>query len=141
MITAWPPSERPAPRQAFFSNGCQSRRGQAADNFRAMRIKNMRAGFMVPVACGVLLAAGCSVRIGSDAVSKAKVEHEIASRLTATVGQRPKAVICPGDLKAERGTTMRCQLEAGDGSKIGLTITVTAVKGSDVKFNIKVDNK
>jgi predicted thioesterase len=32
-------------------------------------------------------------------------------------------------------------LEAADGSKIGLTVTVTAVNGSDVKFNIKVDNK
>ena|SRR5260221_14455780 len=101
----------------------------------------MRVGVMVPVACGVLLATGCSFRVGGDAVSKAKIEQEIADRLTATVGQRPKAVICPADLKAVRGTKMRCQLEADDGSKIGLTVTVTAVKGSDVKFNIKVDNK
>jgi hypothetical protein len=97
---------------------------------------------MVPVACGALLAAGgCSFSVGGGAVSKAKIEKKISDRLEATVGQRPKAVICPGNLKAEKGTKMSCKLEADDGSKIGLTVTVTAVKGSDVKFNIKVDNK
>jgi hypothetical protein len=102
----------------------------------------MRVRFMIPLACGVLLAGGgCSFSTGSNAVSKARIEKKIADRLAATVGQRPKAIICPGDLKAEKGTKMSCQLEAGDGSKIGLTITVTTVKGSDVKFNIKVDKK
>jgi hypothetical protein len=102
----------------------------------------MRVGFMVPVACGALLAAGgCSLSVGGSAVSKAKIERTISDRLEATVGQRPKEVTCPGNLKAEKGTRMHCQLEADDGSKIGLTVTVTAVKGSDVKYDIKVDNK
>ena len=101
----------------------------------------MRIGFMIPLVCGALLAGGCSISTGGNAVSKARIEQKVADRLAATVGQRPKAVTCPGDLKAEQGTKMRCQLEAADGSKIGLTVTVTAVNGSDVKFNIKVDNK
>jgi hypothetical protein len=101
----------------------------------------MRVRFVVPLACGALLAAGCSVSIGGTTVSKSKLERKVADRLEAKVGQRPKAIICPGDLKAEKGTKMRCQLEADDGSKIGLTVTVTSVQGNDVRFNIKVDNK
>ena len=101
----------------------------------------MRFRLIVPLACGVLLAAGCSVSVGSTTVSKSKLEQKVADRLAAKVGQRPKAITCPGDLKAEKGTKMRCRLEADDGTKIGLTVTVTSVQGSDVKFNIKVDNK
>jgi hypothetical protein len=36
---------------------------------------------------------------------------------------------------------MRCQLEASNGSKIGLTLTVTSVKDNNVKFHISVDQK
>jgi hypothetical protein len=74
-------------------------------------------------------------------VDKSKVEQQVSDQLTAKVGQRPTAVVCPGDLKGKKGTTMRCQLEADDGSKIGLTVTVTSVKGTDVRFDIHVDSK
>ncbi|MGN9847488.1 DUF4333 domain-containing protein [Nonomuraea sp. H19] len=109
--------------------------------FQAMRMGNMRIGFPVSLACGVVLVAGCSFSVGSTSVERPTVEQQVADQLAAKVGQRPKAVVCPGDLKGEQGTTMRCQLEANDGMKIGLTVTVTSVKGSDVKFHIKVDNK
>ncbi|MEV4179778.1 DUF4333 domain-containing protein [Nonomuraea sp. NPDC049709] len=111
--------------------------------FQAMRMGNMRIGFPASLACGVVLVAGCSFSFsaGSTSVERPTVEQQVADQLAAKVGQRPKAVVCPGDLKGEQGTTMRCQLEANDGTKLGLTVTVTSVKGSDVKFNIKVDNK
>ena len=99
----------------------------------------MRIAIPVALACGALLIAGCSSGTGS--VDRHKVEKEVSNELTKTVGQRPKAIICPGDLKAVEGTRMRCQLEASDGSKIGLTLTVTSVQGSNVKFHISVDQK
>jgi len=101
----------------------------------------MRIAIPVALACGAVLIAGCSFSTGSSAVSRHKVEKEVSDELTKTVGQRPKAITCPGDLKAVEGTKMRCQLEASDGSKIGLTLTVTSVKDSNVKFHISVDPK
>jgi molybdopterin-biosynthesis enzyme MoeA-like protein len=103
----------------------------------------MRIAFPVSLACGVALVAGCSVSIGagSPALGRHQVEKEVSDRLTQKVGQRPKAITCPGDLEAKVGTTMRCRLEADDGSKIGLTLTVTSVKGKHVRYNIQVDKK
>ncbi|GAA2095950.1 hypothetical protein GCM10009780_42870 [Actinomadura alba] len=103
----------------------------------------MRIGFPASLACGVVLVAGCSFSFsaGGNAVQRTTVEQQVGDQLAAKVGQRPKAVVCPDDLKAEQGATTRCQLEANDGSKLGLTATVTSVNGSDVNFDIQVDNK
>ena len=101
----------------------------------------MRIAIPVALACGAVLIAGCSFSTGSGSVSRHKVEKEVSDELTKTVGQRPKAITCPGDLKAVEGTKMRCQLEATDGTKLGLTLTVTSVKDSKVKFHISVDPK
>ena len=46
-------------------------------------------------------------------------------------------VSCP-DLPADVGATQRCSLRAG-GDTYGVTVTVTSVQGSDVKFDIAVD--
>jgi len=99
----------------------------------------MRKAIPVALACGAVLIAGCSS--GTVTVDRHKLEKEISDDLTKVVGQRPKSITCPSDLKGVVGTKMRCQLEASDGSKIGLTVTVTSVKGSTVKFHIKVDQK
>jgi hypothetical protein len=101
----------------------------------------MRISIPVALACGVVLITGCSFSTGSGSVDRHKVEKEVSDQLTKTVGQRPKAIICPRDLKAVEGTKMRCKLEASDGSEIGLTLTVTTVKDDDVKFHIQVDEK
>ena len=103
----------------------------------------MRIGLSAPLICGAVLLAGCSASVsaGGNAVDKSEVEQQVVDQLAAKVGQRPKAVVCPGNLKAEQGTTMRCQLEADDGTTLGLTVTVTSVNGSDVKFDTQVDNK
>lgn len=80
----------------------------------------MRIWFPVSLACGVALLAGCSVHVGgTKAVGKKQVEQEVSTELTKSVGQKPKSVTCPGDLKAKVGTTMRCTLTAKDGSTIG----------------------
>ena len=85
----------------------------------------------------VLAAAAC----GTGAVAKSDVEKNVSDQLTATVGQKPKSIACPGDLAATVGTTMRCSLTADDDTSLGLTVTVTSVQDSNVKFDIAVDRQ
>jgi hypothetical protein len=58
--------------------------------------------------------------------------------LEKQVGARPDDVACPGDLKGEIGETMRCELTAGT-DKLGVTVKVTEVDGTDVKYSAEVD--
>ncbi|MGZ4658676.1 MAG: DUF4333 domain-containing protein, partial [Blastococcus sp.] len=61
--------------------------------------------------------------------------------LQQQIGARP-TISCPDDVKAEVGATTRCTLTAGgDTTKYGVSIKVTSVKGSDAKFDIKVDQQ
>jgi len=47
----------------------------------------------------------------------------------------------PGDLTDPKvGSTERCMINQNDGSSLGVTVTVTSVDGTDVKFDIKADN-
>ena len=77
---------------------------------------------------------------GTKAVSQAEVEKQVSAQLTQQVGQKPDSISCPGDLPAEKGSTMRCTLTA-KGTSIGLTVTVTSVKDSNVRFAIQVDDE
>lgn len=101
----------------------------------------MRIGPVLLV-LGTGLLAGCSFSASAGkSVGKAEVEHQVSTQLAARVGQQPKSVVCPGDLKAKKGTTMRCKLETPDGTKYGVTVTVTSVNGGKANFNFQVDNK
>ena len=84
-------------------------------------------------------AVGCSKEIGAKAISKEKLAGSVKSQLAKTVGQEPKSVTCAKELEAKVGAKVRCILTADDGSKIGLTVTTTKVKGTDVGFHIEVD--
>lgn len=88
------------------------------------------------VGAALLLLAAC----GTSSVDQDEVERQVSQQLTKQVGQEPDSIDCPGDLEAEKGTTMRCTLTEGDES-LGLTVTVTAVKDSKVSFDIAVDDK
>jgi Domain of unknown function (DUF4333) len=79
-------------------------------------------------ACGGTLA-------GDDVASKAE------DALEEQVGARPD-ISCPEDLEAEVGAETRCTLTAGgDPTEYGVTITVTAVDGSDAEFDVVVDEE
>ncbi len=84
----------------------------------------------------VLLGAACSTTL---TVSKDQVAQQINDQLTQQVGQSPDSVTCPQDLPGQVGATMRCTLTAG-GESYGVTVTVTSVEGTNVKFNIQVDD-
>ncbi len=89
--------------------------------------------FLAPA---LLVLAGCST---TGAVSQADLEQQVSTQLESSVGVAPDSVTCPGDLTAETGTTMRCELTAGD-STYGLTVTVTGVENDVASFDILVDD-
>jgi hypothetical protein len=84
-------------------------------------------------AAGLLLAA-CS---STGAVTQADVESQISSQIAAEVGVTPESVSCPGDLAATVGTTMQCTL-VSEGQTFPVDISVTAVDGTNVNFDISV---
>jgi hypothetical protein len=98
----------------------------------------------------VLLLAGCSAEVnvgdqpedssGQPSVDRAELEQEVSDQLERTVGQAPDRIDCPGDLTGEVGIEMRCVLHAGP-DRLGVTVTVTAVEGEQVDFDIEVDEE
>ncbi|WP_329111947.1 DUF4333 domain-containing protein [Streptomyces sp. NBC_01353] len=95
------------------------------------------------VAVGVLLV-GCSgsVSVGNSEqkLSKAKLATTVAEKLAATTGQPTPDVACPEDLVGKVGNTTRCTLTAGDGSTLGVSVTVSSVVGDQINFDIKADD-
>lgn len=88
----------------------------------------------------VATAAACSFSIGGVTVDKDDVAKEISSQLKQEVGRAPESVTCPEDLKGEVGATVTCELQ-DSGDTYGVTATVTKVDGTNVKFDIKVDDE
>jgi hypothetical protein len=84
-----------------------------------------------------LATAGC----GEDALSEEDLENEVKTELTRQVGQAPKEIDCPGDLKAEKGEKMTCTLVADDGSRVDTFVTVTSAEDGKAKFDIQVDDQ
>ncbi|WP_330337480.1 DUF4333 domain-containing protein [Streptomyces sp. NBC_00557] len=96
------------------------------------------------VAAGALLA-GCSgsVSVGKSEpkVSADKLATTVSEQLAAQTGRPKPHITCPEDLTGKVGSSTRCKLTADDGSTLGVTVTVTSVKGSKVNFDIKADDK
>lgn len=98
------------------------------------------------LATAVLALTGCSgsVSVGDGSsdeppvVSREAVEAQARTELGKSVGREPEEVTCPGDLLGKVGQTMRCML-TDSGTTLGVTIEVTAVQGTDVAFDIDVD--
>ena len=59
--------------------------------------------------------------------------------LAEEVGQTPDEFTCSEDLPAEMGAEIRCEL-THEGESIGATVTVTSVDGSDVQWDVVVDD-
>jgi hypothetical protein len=75
----------------------------------------------------------------AQVVDGKKVAQSVFDQLTATVGQQPDEVSCP-DLPASVGASVRCRLKTGT-DVYGVTVKVSAVEGTDVKFDIQVDQQ
>lgn len=93
-------------------------------------------------AAGVLLV-GCSgsITIGNSVpkLSSDKLATTVAEKLAETTGQPKPDITCPEDLAGKVGTTTRCTLTAGDGSTLGVTVTVTSVEDEKINFDIEAD--
>ena len=96
---------------------------------------------LLSTAAAVLAAvlAGCGG--GGNGVSQSNLEQGLKSSLAKTFGQTPKSVDCAGDLKAKTGASERCVLTAEDGTKYGLTVTVTGLENGHVKYDAVVDKQ
>ena len=82
------------------------------------------------------LLAGCS----EAEVSKADVEQSAMKQLSATVGKQSPTITCPTGLKAKVGTKLVCSMPIND-KPYDVTVTVTHVEGTDVKYDVEVADK
>lgn len=68
-------------------------------------------------------------------VPKAQVAQEISTKAAAQLGSAPDSVVCPDDLPATVGASVKCTLTAG-GTATPVTATVTSVAGGVANFDI-----
>ena len=92
-------------------------------------------------AAAVTTAVACSFSAGTSVtVDKKELAKEISAQLEKQVGRAPESVECPKDLRGEVGATTRCTLN-DSGETYGVDVNVTKVDGTDVKFDLKVDDQ
>ena len=84
-----------------------------------------------------LLLGGCS---SESSVDKGDLAGEVSRQLADSAGHAPESLTCPEDLPAKVDATAKCSL-SDSGQTYGVEVKVTAVDGSDVKFDIKVDDE
>ena len=97
-------------------------------------------GSAVWAAAALATTVACSFSAGGVSVDKKDLAKEISSQLEKQVGRAPDSVDCPDDLKGEVGATTRCTLKDGSDT-YGVNVNVTKVDGTDVKFDLKVDDQ
>lgn len=82
------------------------------------------------------LLLGCS----DPEIAKADVEQSAMKQLSETVGKPSPPITCPGGLKGKVGTVLVCSMPIGD--KVhDVTVTVTAVEGTNAKYTVEVGEK
>ena len=106
-------------------------------NFDIERVASNLTGAPAPAAPP---AAGTGADVASAAPSSTvdgkNVAQSVFDQLAAN-GKQVNEVSCP-DLNASVGASERCRLKSGT-QTYGVTVTVTSVQGTDVKFDIQVD--
>lgn len=89
----------------------------------------------LPFAVSTLLLTGCGQVV---TVQEEQLEEDVARQLEMSSGNAPDRVDCPGDLEAEDGNEIRCTVTRGDQER-QVTVTVTGLSGTDVDFDIEVE--
>src|SRR3954451_22591183 len=100
----------------------------------------MRRSTAVVAAAGLLCCVlpGCGANGGSTnvpRVSRAALQEDIAHRL-ADAGEKPESVTCKQDLVGEVGAMARCDVVVSATNKFEPIVTVTAVDGSAVDYEM-----
>ena len=119
--------------------GDQGRRGLRRQGHRHLRVRRHdqlhdRAGRRHPPRRTT--APPRRPRAAAPTVAGKSVAQSVLAQLAAD-GKQVDEVSCP-DLPATVGASQRCTLKAG-ADTYGVTVTVTSVQGTDVKFDIQVD--
>ncbi|MEU3305641.1 DUF4333 domain-containing protein [Nocardiopsis sp. NPDC055551] len=73
-----------------------------------------------------------------ETVPAAEVAEQSSAELAEVVGQTPDSFTCSEDLPAQVGAEIRCELVDGTDT-YGVTITTSSVDGSNVDWDIQVD--
>lgn len=92
----------------------------------------------------MVLGTACSASVsvgGSDEVSQADIEKQVAVQLATQQNQPEPKITCPGPLKAELGATLDCTLLAqGETAVYPVHVVVTATDdgAGELEFTAKV---
>lgn len=98
-------------------------------------------GDQVPVEVVVTEVDGADIAYEvAPTLLSTSVEEEVSARLAEQVGVAPDDVSCPADLVGLVGEELRCVLTA-DTDELGVTVTVTEVDGTEVGFDVQVDEE
>lgn len=101
-----------------------------------MNSSRSRLRVLLTILAGVSLALAVC---GASVLEEADIEAEAARELAATTGEDEPNIDCPGDLEAEVGKSMECELTVeGDDTVLPVTVTVTEIDGNNAKYEIEV---
>lgn len=108
------------------------------------RFKTTAATWAAAAAGTAALLTGCTAHAhaslsSTPKMSAAAIADHAATQLAAQVHQPKPHIQCPSDLVGKVGNKLRCRLTAQDGTRLGVTITVTGVHGTHIKYIVKVD--
>lgn len=100
-----------------------------------MTSKRARRLLLTLLAGFTLVAAAC----GAGAVKESDVESAVATQLAAEADQPEPNIDCPGDLDAEVGATMECDLTVeGDDAVYPVTVKVTSIEDGKANYSVEV---
>lgn len=74
-------------------------------------------------------------------VPQTEVEAQIVTGLEAETGLDILGAECPGDLPAEEGTVLKCQMDIPSGETLVVDVIVDAVEGTNVDYTTRVTDE
>jgi hypothetical protein len=83
----------------------------------------MTRALVVPAALAALALAAC----GSKTLDSSAAEKAISQNIAKQIGDKPRAVACPGSIAAKKGGTFTCRVTRSDGR----IVLVKAVQQDD----------
>lgn len=112
---------------------------------RSLRANMVRIRRSIATALPILVfaaLAGCGDDGGSSGgdLPKDDLQRDISQRLAQATGSSAPEVVCPSDLPAAIGSTIRCRV-AVEGTSYGVTVTVKGTEGGTAQYDLQVDTE
>lgn len=100
-----------------------------------MTLTRARRLLLAALAGLAVVTAAC----GAGAIEESDVEASVATQLAEETDQPEPNIDCPGDLDAEVGATMECDLTVdGDDAVYPVTVEVTSVEDGTANYSVEV---